>query len=160
MIENEQWTHVEVPVDFQNMINSLIQNLEEEDGEDEDHRINLLKRQNSDKSLNDGSNMTIDSFRKQNKGEIMKSKDFLMIKGHYYFVVGFMLLFIKASHDYINVAKNVPSISTDVLHRLLELLKLVNSKTCQMILGAGAIKSAGLKNITAKHIGRNNLNLT
>lgn len=29
-----------------------------------------------------------------------------------------------------------------------------NSRTCQVVLGAGAMRSAGLKNITAKHLGR------
>ena len=36
--------------------------------------------------------------------------------------------------------------------------QLFNSKSCQMILGAGAMRSAGLKNITAKHIGKAFLN--
>lgn len=30
--------------------------------------------------------------------------------------------------------------------------KLFNSRVCQVILGAGAMRSAGLKNITAKHL--------
>jgi vacuolar protein sorting-associated protein 54 len=29
-----------------------------------------------------------------------------------------------------------------------------NSRTCQVVLGAGAMRSAGLKNITAKHLGQ------
>ena len=28
-----------------------------------------------------------------------------------------------------------------------------NSRTCQVVLGAGAMRSAGLKNITARHLG-------
>lgn len=31
--------------------------------------------------------------------------------------------------------------------------KAFNSRTCQVVLGAGAMRSAGLKNITAKHLG-------
>eukprot|EP00842_Homolaphlyctis_polyrhiza_P003858 jgi/Hompol1/4473/HPOL_001732-RA len=49
-------------------------------------------------------------------------------------------------------AENLPVLATDVLNRILELLKLYNSRTCQVILGAGAMRSAGLKNITARHI--------
>lgn len=30
--------------------------------------------------------------------------------------------------------------------------KQFNSRTCQVVLGAGAMRSAGLKNITAKHL--------
>jgi hypothetical protein len=69
-----------------------------------------------------------------------------------YFVVNVVLLFIKLMTDYLMCAEQVPSVTTDVLNRVLELLKLFNSRSCQMILGAGALRSAGLKNITAKHI--------
>jgi vacuolar protein sorting-associated protein 54 len=31
---------------------------------------------------------------------------------------------------------------------------MFNTRVNQMVLGAGAIQSAGLKNITAKHIGK------
>lgn len=32
-------------------------------------------------------------------------------------------------------------------------MQLFNSRVCQVILGAGAMRSAGLKNISAKHLG-------
>ncbi|RKP35220.1 Vps54-like protein-domain-containing protein [Dimargaris cristalligena] len=54
--------------------------------------------------------------------------------------------------DYIQCSANIQILATDVLHRVIEIFKLFNSRTCQVILGAGAIRSAGLKSITAKHI--------
>lgn len=36
--------------------------------------------------------------------------------------------------------------------RLLEYLRLFNSRACQLVLGAGATKSAGLRNINTKHL--------
>ncbi|KAI9777364.1 MAG: hypothetical protein M1816_004794 [Peltula sp. TS41687] len=47
---------------------------------------------------------------------------------------------------------SIPSINQEVSSGLLEYLKLFNSRSCQLILGAGATKSAGLKNITTKHL--------
>ncbi|CAF3663838.1 unnamed protein product [Rotaria sp. Silwood1] len=38
----------------------------------------------------------------------------------------------------------------DVEHRLIELLNLFNSKTCQLVLGAGAVKLGKIKTISAK----------
>ncbi|KAF7303724.1 Vacuolar protein sorting-associated protein 54 [Mycena indigotica] len=38
------------------------------------------------------------------------------------------------------------------MSRVIEFLKAFNSRTCQVVLGAGAMRSAGLKNITAKHL--------
>jgi vacuolar protein sorting-associated protein 54 len=161
MIENEQWAHVEVPVDFQEMLNEIIKSAPNDGEGEDDHRLEgLLKKQTSEQSLVPGSTSTLTANKKGNLD--LKMSSFLKVGSQNYFVVGFMLLFIKAMHDYIQVAKNVPSLTTDVLHRLFDLLKvlskllmtqMVNSKTCQMVLGAGALKSAGLKNITAKHIG-------
>ena len=40
----------------------------------------------------------------------------------------------------------------EITSSLLEYLKLFNSRSSQLILGAGATRSAGLKNITTKHL--------
>ncbi|KAL4894802.1 Vps54-like protein-domain-containing protein [Aspergillus ambiguus] len=47
---------------------------------------------------------------------------------------------------------NIPSMIQDIAPGLLEALKLFNSRSSQLILGAGATRSAGLKNITTKHL--------
>jgi vacuolar protein sorting-associated protein 54 len=47
---------------------------------------------------------------------------------------------------------NIPSMIQDIAPQLLETLKLFNSRSSQLILGAGATRSAGLKNITTKHL--------
>lgn len=47
---------------------------------------------------------------------------------------------------------NIPSMIQDIAPVLLESLKLFNSRSSQLILGAGATRSAGLKNITTKHL--------
>lgn len=46
----------------------------------------------------------------------------------------------------------IPSMTQEITTSLLEYLKLFNSRSSQLILGAGATKSAGLKNITTKHL--------
>lgn len=47
----------------------------------------------------------------------------------------------------------IPSITSEVSATLLDYLKLFNSKSCQLILGAGATRSAAaLKNINTKHL--------
>lgn len=44
------------------------------------------------------------------------------------------------------------SVTPQITTSLLESLKTFNSRSCQLILGAGATRSAGLKNITTKHL--------
>jgi len=54
--------------------------------------------------------------------------------------------------DYLKVIVNLSLLTTDTMSRVIEFLKAFNSRTCQVVLGAGAMRSAGLKNITAKHL--------
>lgn len=46
----------------------------------------------------------------------------------------------------------IPSMIQEITASLLDHLKLFNSRSSQLILGAGATRSAGLKNITTKHL--------
>lgn len=46
----------------------------------------------------------------------------------------------------------IPSMTQEITLSLLEYLKLFNSRSSQLILGAGATRIAGLKNITTKHL--------
>ncbi|KAF1830535.1 Vps54-domain-containing protein [Decorospora gaudefroyi] len=46
----------------------------------------------------------------------------------------------------------IPSITSEVSSSLCDYIKLFNSRLCQLILGAGAMHSAGLKNINTKHL--------
>lgn len=55
---------------------------------------------------------------------------------------------------------NIPSMIQDVASGLLESLKLFNSRSSQLILGAGATRSAGLKNITTKHLALSSQSLS
>ena len=59
---------------------------------------------------------------------------------------------MKSLEDYQFLTANIPSMAQDISSSLLESLKLFNSRSSQLILGAGATKSAGLKNITTKHL--------
>ncbi|KAJ7940357.1 Vps54-like protein-domain-containing protein, partial [Mycena leptocephala] len=54
--------------------------------------------------------------------------------------------------DYLRVIVSLSMLTTDTMSRVIEFLKAFNSRTCQVVLGAGAMRSAGLKNITAKHL--------
>jgi vacuolar protein sorting-associated protein 54 len=46
----------------------------------------------------------------------------------------------------------IPSVTNDVATSIVSYLALFNSRCTQLILGAGATRSAGLKNITTKHL--------
>lgn len=78
----------------------------------------------------------------------------LLIEGRPYFVVSATLRVIEMLLDYLRVVINISLLTTDTMSRTIEYLKAFNSRTCQVVLGAGAMRSAGLRNITAKHLGK------
>jgi vacuolar protein sorting-associated protein 54 len=59
---------------------------------------------------------------------------------------------LRSTDMFQHLVVGIPSMSQDVATALIETLKLFNSRTSQLILGAGATRSAGLKNITTKHL--------
>jgi vacuolar protein sorting-associated protein 54 len=59
---------------------------------------------------------------------------------------------MRSIEEFEHLASNIPSMTQEIGSNLVECLKLFNSRSSQLILGAGATRSAGLKNITAKHL--------
>ena len=82
----------------------------------------------------------------------------LVIEGRQFFAVSATLEVLVLLADYLRVIINLETLTTDSVSRVIELLKAFNSRTCQVVLGAGAMRSAGLKNITAKHLGASKFN--
>jgi len=78
---------------------------------------------------------------------------YLRIEDRPYFCVAATGDVLGLLFDYLKLAVNLPMLNIDTMGRVIEFLKAFNSRTCQVVLGAGAMRSAGLKNITAKHLG-------
>jgi vacuolar protein sorting-associated protein 54 len=78
----------------------------------------------------------------------------LRIEDRSYFTVSATAAVLHLLSDYLQVIVNLPMLTTDAMSKTIEFLKAFNSRTCQVVLGAGAMRSAGLKNITAKHLGQ------
>jgi len=76
----------------------------------------------------------------------------LHIEERTYFVVSATLEVLAQVVEYLKVVVNLSLLTTEAVGKVIEFLKAFNSRTCQVVLGAGAMRSAGLKNITAKHL--------
>uniref|UniRef100_A0AAY5JYU5 Vacuolar protein sorting-associated protein 54 n=1 Tax=Esox lucius TaxID=8010 RepID=A0AAY5JYU5_ESOLU len=122
LLDNERWKQAEVPAEFQDLVNSIA-----------DGRITLPER-------------------KPQGTEERKPSDYLRIDGQKYAVVGTVLILIRIFLEYCQCVNDIPSIATDMLTRLSDLLKHFNSRSCQLVLGAGALQVVGLKTITTKNL--------
>jgi vacuolar protein sorting-associated protein 54 len=50
------------------------------------------------------------------------------------------LILLKMLSEYVDISKYLPTLSSEVVHRVVEILKLFNTRTCQLVLGAGAMQ--------------------
>lgn len=50
------------------------------------------------------------------------------------------LILLKMIAEYINISDALPALATEIVHRVAEILKLFNSRSCQLVLGAGAMQ--------------------
>lgn len=76
----------------------------------------------------------------------------LKVGSQEYYAVGTVLILIRLISEYCVCAYDLQLHSSLVARNLAELLKTFNSRSCQLVLGAGALRTAGLKTITSTNI--------
>lgn len=62
------------------------------------------------------------------------------------------ILCLHGMSHFLHLIATMPSMASEVSTSLIAYLQLFNSRCTQLILGAGATRSAGLKNITTRHL--------
>lgn len=62
------------------------------------------------------------------------------------------ILCLHGLSSFLHLGTGIPSMGSEIASTILSYLSLFNSRCTQLILGAGATRSAGLKNITTKHL--------
>ncbi|WWC60373.1 uncharacterized protein I303_102944 [Kwoniella dejecticola CBS 10117] len=139
LVEEEQWTQIDVPSNVQHVIDLLIQAAVSDPPEctippPPSTSIQSSEKENGDASTGAGMKKQVD----------IEDKSYFLVKA-----TSESLILLG---DYLKIVVNLELVVTDVMSRIIEFLKSFNSRTCQVVLGAGAMRSAGLKNITAKHL--------
>ncbi|XP_029643248.2 vacuolar protein sorting-associated protein 54, partial [Octopus sinensis] len=81
-----------------------------------------------------------------------KPGEFIIVNKEKYAVVGTVLMLLKMMVEYCECVKDIPAAAQDIVTRLIDLLKTFNSRTCQLVLGAGALQLVGLKTISTKNL--------
>ncbi|KAF8609922.1 Vps54-domain-containing protein [Ceratobasidium sp. AG-I] len=141
LVEEETWSAVDVPPKYQRLVQALIEAAVSNPPE--------LMIQPSNTSASNGESSTDGP-----------SPKYITIEDQHYHVVDATLQAIRLLVDYLSIIANLPLLTIDVMPKIIEFLKAFNSRTCQVVLGAGALRSAGLKNITARHLALASQSLT
>ncbi|KAG8970793.1 hypothetical protein FRC03_000010 [Tulasnella sp. 419] len=137
-VEDEVWAQVEVPYEAQRTVDLLAE------AAVSDPKALVLEEGKESPSLTMNGN----GPASPKSGPVK----LLNIEDRTYYVVGATMQVLLLLVEYLKVMINLPLLTTDAMAKLIEFLKAFNSRTCQVVLGAGAMRSAGLKNITAKHL--------
>lgn len=74
------------------------------------------------------------------------------IGGQEYQIVSSAVALIEHIDEYLSFHRALPEFVTETGQRLVEIVALFNSRSCQLLLGAQAMRVSGLRSITAKHL--------
>ncbi|KAM7265319.1 hypothetical protein ACFE04_003002 [Oxalis oulophora] len=180
VLDQETWVEVDVPDEFQAIVNELFCSDGLISRGENDTRI--------DRTTSNGSVINTDGSLTENgskverttSGEISKNNNAqtnsalppggspsnnsntkdrgksatqsLFYGGVGYHMVNCGLILLKMVSEYINMNNCLPALSPEIVHRVVEILKFFNTRTCQLVLGAHAMQVSGLKSITSKHL--------
>ncbi|KAG7448049.1 Vps54-domain-containing protein [Guyanagaster necrorhizus] len=161
LVEDEQWNPCDVPLPLQHLADLLVDSAVKDSPElviqppqpESTPASPSKSAANGIKSFFSSSPMkTLVASSSSSSFLAGGSHKHLHIEDRAYFTVYATSEVLYLLLDYVKVIVNFGMLVTDTMSRVIEFLKAFNSRTCQVVLGAGAMRSAGLKNITAKHL--------
>ena len=130
ILDSERWKAAEVPTEFQRMADEAFQAGE----------------------LLPPSRQSTRQQQEVTESSLTPTRQCIQVGGETYAVVGTVLLLMRMMADYCKCIRDIPSTAPEVLTKLVELLKTFNSRTCQLVMGAGALQLVGLKTISTKNL--------
>uniref|UniRef100_A0A0E0KN79 Vacuolar protein sorting-associated protein 54 C-terminal domain-containing protein n=1 Tax=Oryza punctata TaxID=4537 RepID=A0A0E0KN79_ORYPU len=154
VLDQETWVAVDVPEEFQAIVLSLSSTYSVANGMEmpstddnsklRENRVTSQEPVNSAENNTDNGNVVSTSPSTENNVGHARSTQQTIVHGG----VGYHMML----SEYVDISKCLPSLSFEVVQRVVEILKLFNTRTCQLVLGAGAMQVSGLKSITSKHL--------
>ncbi|XP_049384613.1 vacuolar protein sorting-associated protein 54, chloroplastic-like isoform X1 [Solanum stenotomum] len=175
ILDQENWAEIDVPDEFQAIVTSLF--CSESETRELADEVSADIEPSSPKMVlgNDGSptaearlqkisqnaehtdsiprlESTAQSNETNSRERGKSSTRLLFFRGVGYHMVNCGLILVKMLSECIEMNNSLPGLSSEVVHRVVEILKLFNTRTCQLVLGAGAMQVSGLKSITSKHL--------
>ncbi|XP_010439706.1 PREDICTED: vacuolar protein sorting-associated protein 54, chloroplastic isoform X3 [Camelina sativa] len=160
VLDQETWDEIDVPEEFQSIISSLFASQELISRKvDADHKTyhspavndSQVKSTVAPVSL-ERSKAGVSSVPNNQSNQKAHGKSNLLYQGVGYHMVNCGLILLKMLAEYIDMNHSLPALSSEVAFRVAEVLRFFNTRTCQLVLGAGAMQVSGLKSIKAKHL--------
>ncbi|KAG8787950.1 hypothetical protein FRC15_007011 [Serendipita sp. 397] len=168
MVEDELWAVIEVSPRSQRVANIIIDSAMKDAPElvfvktssqvdaSEGISAELTEELDENTSTSQPSGENDADQEKTTPGDSEKNKKgnekLITVDNRQFYIVSATMQVLGLVLDYLKVMTNLSGLTMECMSRIVEFLKAFNSRTCQVVLGAGAMRSAGLKNITARHL--------
>ncbi|KAI6230703.1 Vacuolar protein sorting-associated protein 54 [Aphelenchoides fujianensis] len=137
-LDQEQWKAASVPAELQRLVDEFVRTGD------------LLM---ADDHWDDGTSTATSGSRATPEPSAhlpASSTECLAVEGENFVAVGSAFLLLRMMAQYCTVVAHFPQCAPELLMHLITLLKAFNSRTCQLILGAGALQLVGLKTISVR----------
>ncbi|XP_036321490.1 vacuolar protein sorting-associated protein 54 [Rhagoletis pomonella] len=145
LLDSERWRQVDIPNEFQKIIDRMGMR-------DFQQPASKSFAESLGATLNGHS--TTNSSSSSNNSNSIKSQanPVLLIEGKPFSLVSAALLLVQMLSDYCHCAARLPIIAGYLSRNIVDLLRTFNSRSCQLVIGAGAMRVAGLKTITSTNL--------
>lgn len=92
------------------------------------------------------------SFAHREHDHTKETSNVLRVETEEFALVGSALILLQIITEYCRCATQLPVIEAQLARHVVDLLRTFNSRCCQLVLGAGALRVAGLKTITSTNL--------
>ncbi|KAL3268454.1 hypothetical protein HHI36_007565 [Cryptolaemus montrouzieri] len=130
LLDAERWKPAEIPLEFQNLVDNLSSSSV------------IRELPSSSKEENGDNEFSIDN----------RVSNSLIVDNQHFVTIGTVLILLRIICEYCVCAYELTLLAPVIGKNLSELLRMFNSRSCQLVLGAGALKTAGLKTITSTNL--------
>lgn len=143
LLDTERWKQADVPTEFQRIIDCISQG---SFAWDKDlHRIGM-------NGVNGHHEVPMNGGGQGGERKATPASAVLIVDGEPFALVGAALLLVQICSEYCRCASQLPLIAVQLSRNVVDLLRTFNSRCCQLVLGAGALHTAGLKTITSGNL--------
>ncbi|KAF3625587.1 putative vacuolar protein sorting-associated protein 54-like isoform X3 [Capsicum annuum] len=164
ILDQENWAEIDVPDEFQTIVTSLFSSKSDNSGHADDDSAGTgtskteVVRSSSDPSMVDAGlpnishnteqtdststhpDITAQSNDTKSRERGRSSPRVLSFGGVAYHMVNCGLILVKMLSEYVDMNNSLTGLSSEVVHRVVDILKFFNTRTCQLVLGAGAMQ--------------------
>ncbi|KAI1720539.1 vps54-like protein domain-containing protein [Ditylenchus destructor] len=142
ILDSELWKPIDLPPVFQQLIDEYSKT---------GHLLDIPSILSSD---SEADTLSSRPSTGSSSNEILEGpqRDYVVVDGEKFIVIGTALILLRILAQYCSLLVIFPQCVAELLLNVVEILKSFNSRTCQLILGAGALQLVGLKTISVKHL--------